>query len=119
MAKQLLIDVLIVLVVPVLLIGGYYIFKTDGAELLDVVPSFAGAQNEVDPELGKKTEAALALLSGIHLDDSIFTDPAYLMLKKYTVQIPSVELGRSNPFTSPQVLIDMNRGGGRIPVGLR
>jgi hypothetical protein len=119
MAKQLLIDVLIVLVTPILLIGGYYVFKTDGSELLSVIPSFVGTQNEVDPELGKKTEVALAMLSAIQLDDSLFTDPAYLMLKKYTVQIPSAELGRSNPFTPPQVLIDMNYNGTRIPTGLR
>lgn len=109
MAKQLLIDILVVLVVPILFIGGYYFFKADSAELLSSLPLIAGTQGEVDPELGKKTEVALALLSSIEFDDSLFSDPAYLLLKKYTVEIPSVELGRSFPFTPPPVLLQMSR----------
>lgn len=109
MAKQFLIDILVSLTIPVLFIGGYYIFKTDNIELLSVVPYITGAQADIDPNLGKKTEVALALLSSIQFDDSLFTDPAYLLLKKYTVEIPSVELGRSFPFTPPQILLEMTR----------
>ncbi len=108
MAKQFLIDVLVVLITPILFIGGYYFLKTDSSALLSATP-FIGTQNEVDPELGKKTEVALALLSSIQFDDSLFSDPAYLLLKKYTVEIPSADLGRSFPFTPPQVLVDIKR----------
>jgi hypothetical protein len=108
MAKQFLIDILVVLITPILFIGGYYFLKTDSAALLSAVP-FIGMQNDVDPDLGKKTEVALALLSSMQFDDSLFSDPAYLLLKKYTVEIPSVDLGRSFPFTPPQILVDINR----------
>lgn len=109
MVKQFLIDIVVVLATPLLLIGGYYIFKTDGEALLSVNPFSTIQKNEVDLDLGKKTEAALALLSTIRLDNSLFSDPGYLLLQKYTVEIPSVELGRSFPFTPPPVLVEMNR----------
>lgn len=40
----------------------------------------------------------LSNLSTIRLDDSIFTDPVFLSLSDFGVQIPLQNVGRRNPF---------------------
>lgn len=105
MGKQIIVDIVVVFVVPLLLIGGYYFFRGDDSALLSLVSSGAMSPSAEDLQLGSKTEAALMLLNTIRLDDSLFTDPAYLSLKEYQVIIPTTPLGRPFPFTLPRSLL--------------
>ena len=108
MGKQSLIDVLVVLVVPALFIGGYYFWwRTDSTSLLSV-SSGAVADRSAD-EPGAKTRLALETLNTITLSDALFKDPAFLSLKTYRVEIPTVPLSRAYPFTQPQILLDRMR----------
>lgn len=112
MAKQIITDIVVVVILPLLLIGAYYSFKgEDGALLSLASPSVATAPGEGGQALGTKTTTALVLLRSIprELDQSLFSDPAYLMLKDYQVTIPTIPLGRINPFTPPAALMNLSR----------
>ncbi len=112
MAKQIITDIVVVIILPLLLIGAYYSFKGDNGTLLSLVsPSVATAPGEGGQALGVKTTTALVLLRTIpkELNQSLFSDPAYLMLKDYQVTIPTIPLGRINPFTPPPTLLDLSR----------
>ncbi len=105
MGKQSLVDALIVLVIPVLLIAGYYLWwrPADTTQLLSsTAPSAVSAENEP----GAKTKLALKTLQSITLDGSLFTDPAFLSLRTYTVTVPSVPVARPYPFTLPSVVLE-------------
>jgi hypothetical protein len=122
MGKQIIIDIVVVIVLPALLIFGYYEFKSEDGALLSLAsPTIATQEGHSGPPLGEKTANALALLRSIptELSQSLFSDPAYLMLKDYRVSIPSVTLGRSNPFTPPpalEVLSRFSRTADGVPV---
>jgi hypothetical protein len=108
MGKQIIVDIVVVVILPALLIGGYYLFKnSDDALLSFVSPTTLPAGQD----LGAKTKNALILLRSIPptLDQSLFNDPAYLMLKDYQVTIPTISLGRVNPFTPPAILENISR----------
>lgn len=110
MGKQIITDIIVIILFPALLIGGYYYFSSsDGALLSFVSPS--ATNGGADPDLGVKTANALSLLRTIpsELDQSLFSDPAYLMLKDYQVTIPTIALGRTYPFTPPPVLENITR----------
>lgn len=112
MAKQIITDIVVVIILPLLLIGGYYSFKSEDGALLSLAsPSVAMVPGDGGQELGVKTTTALELLRSIprELDQSLFNDPAYLMLKDYQVTIPTIPLGRVNPFTPPSVLVNLSR----------
>lgn len=112
MAKQIITDIVVVIILPLLLIGAYYSFKGEDGALLSIVsPSVTAAPSEGGQALGAKTANALALLRSMpsELDQSLFSDPAYLMLKDYQVTIPTIPLGRTNPFTPPPALLDLSR----------
>ena len=102
MLKQIVIDVLIVISLPILIIGGYFIwFRTNDTALLSA-PPILGANPGSEP--GVKTKQALDTLKGITLDDSLFTDPAYNALKPFIVAIPSASTSRRYPFTPPPII---------------
>jgi hypothetical protein len=106
LGKQAFVDILIVLIVPILIISGYYFWwRVDGEGLLSLS---APAQEDSSNEPGTKTKMALDALS-IKLDDSLFKDPAYLALKNYVFDIPSVPLSRPYPFTPPPVIQELLR----------
>lgn len=99
--KKTLYDVLVMLVIPALLAGGYYLWggENDSALLSLVVPS------EETREYGAKTKEAVAKLNSIKMDAAFFQDPAFLSLQEFKVEIDfNVPLGRSYPFTPPEVL---------------
>lgn len=110
--KQILTDIIVVVMFPLLLIGGYFSFKSeDGALLSLAAPAVATTPGAEGQKLGEKTATALVLLRSIpqELNQSLFTDPAYLMLKDYRVTIPTIPLGRANPFTPPPELENLSR----------
>ncbi len=94
-------DIVAVLLVPLLLAGGYYFWSGDeDSALLSLVVTKQDGQ-----EFGAKAKAALEKLRSIKMDGSLFEDPAYLSLKEFHVDIDMViPLGRPYPFTPPDVL---------------
>lgn len=96
-----LFDVLAVLLVPALLLVGYYFWSDDDdSALLSLVVS-----KETGQEFGAKAKDALNRLRSITMDDSLFKDPVYQSLKEFHVDIDmNISLGRSYPFTPPDVL---------------
>jgi hypothetical protein len=110
--KQIIVDIVVVIVLPLLFLGGYYSLKSDDGVFLSLTePTVAVQPGEEGQELGAKTATALVLLRSIppELDQSLFNDPAYLMLRDYRVTIPTIPLGRANPFTPPPVLESLSR----------
>lgn len=105
-AKQTLVDLGMVLLVPVVLVGGYYAFggPTDDALLTEATPSVIGPN-----EPGAKTKLALDTLNGISFDDSLFKDEAFTSLASFTVDIPEVPLTRDYPFTPPREISERLR----------
>ncbi len=104
MGKQIFLDILAVLILPVLLIGGYHLWwKSDETALLSISPQTQSAQLDAP---GAKTKKAKNALS-ISIDNSLFTSPSYMALQSYTFEIPSVPLSREYPFTSPKEILDL------------
>ena len=101
LAKQALIDLGIVLLVPVLVVGGYLLWGNGGeSALLSATPNA-----NLSPDMpGAKTKLALDTLSGITLTDALFKDEAFTSLTAFTVTIPQVELSRDYPFTPPAII---------------
>ncbi len=79
------------------LVGLAYLYISGGKE-----PAAQGLLSEqVTPEATLASGRVLQLLNQIqalHIDGSIFTDPAYQTLVDYTVVIPEQGVGRPNPF---------------------
>lgn len=108
MGKQAFVDLLIVLVIPALIVGVYVVWFRGGDSTV-LLSTTTGQATIPANQLGAKTEIALKTLRSIHLDDSLFKDPAYLSLKTYTINIPSVPISRPFPFTPPPGVIERLR----------
>lgn len=105
--KQALVDLVIVMTIPLLVLGGYFVWFRNAQSTEIVSPTAWLDKNEVAAnQPGAKTEAALKILRSIRLDDSLFKDPAYLILKTYVVNIPEVPLSRPFPFTAPPAVLE-------------
>ncbi len=108
--KQFLFDVVVVGVIPLILLVGYFSFKKSDTTLLSfVLPSSTSLPGQASQELGAKTKTALMTLKSIQLNDTLFTDPAYLALHEYPVTIATTTLGRTNPFVPPPAITDILR----------
>lgn len=108
MGKQAVVDLLIVLVLPAFIVGVYFVwFRSSDSNVLLSATSGQATISANQP--GAKTELALKTLKSIHLDDSLFKDPAYLSLKTYTINILSVPVSRPFPFTPPPVVLERLR----------
>ena len=70
----------------------YFMFFSDPSQEATVVTE--DATSSVSREL----VLTLSNLNIIRLDDSIFTDPVFLSLSDFGVQIPLQNVGRRNPF---------------------
>ena len=110
MGKQAFVDLLIVLVIPALIVGAYFVWFRGGESTVLLNSTAWQDKDQVAAnQPGAKTELALKTLRTIHLDDSLFKDPAYLSLKTYTINIPSVPVSRPFPFTPPPEVIERLR----------
>lgn len=56
------------------------------------------ATDIADQAVGAQVLNLLHEITSLKIDTSIFKDPAYLTLRDYTVLIPSLPVGRVNPF---------------------
>ena len=104
MGKQIMIDILVVLLVPVILIGGYYFWKTNDGTLLSFVSSDITLPGDEDKELGAKTKLALVTLNSIDFNAEFFKDEAFASLRDLTATVSTTPLGREYPFTSPELI---------------
>lgn len=100
--KQILIDIAVVLGIPILVVGGYFIYlSSTGGQF------FVAEESPEDSKLlqtGASVKAQLEALKAIRLDGSLFTDPAYLSLEHYPVDIGETTFGREYPFSpTPEV----------------
>jgi hypothetical protein len=103
--KQLMIDIVVVLSVPVVIIGGYMMWFRDESGPLLSASSEMLQTRPTDP--GALTRVALQKLNSISLDASLFRDPAFLALQTYTVPIPEAKLEREYPFTPTPEIAEM------------
>ena len=93
MNKKTLIGIAIILIIAV---GIYFYTSSSGSS-----PSQGLLQAETSPEASAAAARVLTLLNQIkslRIDRSLFSDPAYQTLRDYSVPIPAVGVGRSNPF---------------------
>ena len=103
MTKQVLLDILIVLVAPIILVVGYlYVGADKMSSLFLVAPldvaALPGGNGE---EMGAKSTAALNELRSIHFDEALFSDPTFQSLIDFTGSISTTTAGRRYPFSTP------------------
>lgn len=102
-----MLDIAIVLAVPLLAIGGYFMwFRDTSGPLLSAGSEMLNVQADAP---GTRTKQALQTLNTITLDDSLFKDPAFLSLTTYSVPIPTSGLSREYPFTPTPEIAEMQR----------
>jgi hypothetical protein len=85
----------IVVTVAVLLIAIYYFFFRSPAPAVTLDQFGNPVATKV---VGQDLIDLLNKLQNVTLDDSIFHDPAFINLTDYTVTLPNLPEGRSNPF---------------------
>lgn len=104
--KQILLDLLIVVVLPIAIVIGYFYFTSDGGKnlLSSVSSATTPLPGENASELGATTKAALTELKSISFDKTIFTDPTFLSLEDFTLPIVASPIGREYPFTQTSEL---------------
>lgn len=96
--KQTLFDILIVMVVPVLIIVGYFTVKNIGGTQ-ELIQTITGANAPKADELGARTTTALNELEKIQLDSSIFSLTEFKSLKFSQAVVKDEPIGRKNPFS--------------------
>lgn len=84
----------IVLVITVMIGAIYFLSRGDTATidgpLIESTYTISPSASEV--------LQALQMLEGFRFDTSLFTDPAFLSLRDFTVPITPIDPGRRNPF---------------------
>jgi hypothetical protein len=61
-------------------------------------PASPVSANDADDTVGTQVLSLLNQIQSLHIDPSIFQDPGYMTLRDYSVVIPPVPVGRTNPF---------------------
>lgn len=109
--RQTVIDIVVVLVIPLVILAGFYFWKKeDSPPLLSLIaPSLVAKPGEESKELGAKVKIALATLNSIKMDNSIFNDPVYQSLRDFPVTIATSTLGREYPFSLPESIREKER----------
>ena len=90
--KKSTIIVISVLIVAVIAYFYYQGSKAPASQTLQSQPDLAAQA------VGSQVLALLNQIQSLRIDTSIFKDPAYRTLRDYSVEIPAVPVGRSNPF---------------------
>lgn len=106
--KQLLIDIAVTILLPVLLVWGYNAWRADETFLVGKGNGIAEAV-----ERGERVKRLLAEIESVRLDASIFDDPVFRALEYYPVEIGTTTFGREFPFTTPEAIkaVKKQRGG--------
>ncbi len=82
-----------VLVIIALFGLGYFYFY--GSSSTSSSDTLTASNNAL---VGSQVLNLLNQIQSLRIDTSLFTDPGYLTLRDYTVPIPTVSVGRPNPF---------------------
>lgn len=92
---QLLIEIMVVVVLPLIIFGSIYLLTSE--------PDAEGAHADAAAEMGSvEVREALATVEKISpLKSDIFQSAEWKALEDFTPPIPEVNLGRENPFTRP------------------
>jgi len=85
----------IILAVIVLVAVSVYFYYQGTSPL---VSSSVSQTSVADQEIGAQVLGLLQQIKSLKVDPSVFSDPGYLTLQDYTVQIPALPVGRPNPF---------------------
>lgn len=83
-----------VVIIVVLGVGGYFAYRSSSNEALLSSTGTATETSQVSREL----LLTISDLKTITLDNSIFTDEAFVSLVDFRVDIPLQPVGRDNPF---------------------
>ncbi len=116
MNKQLLMDFLVVLIVPICFVAAYHFIDNEITtdELLAVTSSGEFAEpGALSAELGAKSKEILTELKSIRFDESFFSDPAFLSLQDFTPEYATTSIGRDYPFSIPPPVVDVLSEGQR------
>ncbi len=89
-------SILISIAIVVIAVIGYFYYsgKSQGSDtsLLVATP------NAEEQAVGARVLSLLNQIQSLHIDTTIFKNPAYQSLRDYTVSIPALNVGRYNPF---------------------
>ena len=83
----------IILIIVAIAAAAYFYFQ--GTKVPDTSALLQSADN---PDVSAQVFSLLGQIQSLHIDTGLFTDPGYLTLRDYSVAIPSLNVGRVNPF---------------------
>jgi hypothetical protein len=113
MNKQILTDIMVVLIAPVCFIALYHFLlerEVTTDELLAIAnPALVAAPGSEQHALGEKSKALLNELRSINFDESVFSDPVFLSLVDFTPPYASSTVGRPYPFSAPSEVLEIIR----------
>lgn len=102
--KQIMTDLAVLLLLPVLFLGFYFYFIRTGE-----VAEFLASEGGGGSSPGARAEEAVNTLSAIAFDASLFSHPVYLELRKFDVILTPAVPGREYPFTPSEELVELMR----------
>ena len=82
-------------IIGVVVLAIVYFYFSGSAPVTD---SISTLQTQSANAVGTRILSLLNQIKSLHIDTSIFKDPAYQTLVDYSVEIPPLPVGRPNPF---------------------
>lgn len=89
-------SIIIIVIIVIVAIIGYFYYS--GKNQSSDTSLLASAPNAADQAVGARVLLLLNQIQSLHIDTTIFKNPAYQALQDYTVSIPTLNVGRYNPF---------------------
>lgn len=81
------------------LVYSFFIKSSDSNESISSTPS-AVEMNQTDNTTGNQILKILSNLKTIRIDKNFFSEPAFIELQDYSVNLTEEQVGRQNPFIS-------------------
>jgi len=88
--------IIIIVIIIVVALAAYFYYEggnNTASSSLESVPAGTGSG-----EIGSRVLVLLNQIRDLKIDASLFSDPAFLALQDYSIQIPQQNVGRLNPF---------------------
>ena len=86
-----------IIILALIVAAGAAYFYFEGSPLPQDTSLQAQSASDAD-NLGSQVLSLLNQIRSLNIDSSLFKDPGYLTLRDYSVPIPTLGVGRSNPF---------------------
>lgn len=86
--------VVIVIIVLIASVAFFY-YRGTQSPALDTIGQAQSINNDV---AGSRVYTLLGQIDSLNIDRDFFNDETYLTLRDYTVSVPALPVGRSNPF---------------------